>query len=199
MLPQQRVTRGSDEIPVKREQVEVIQLQGRLIRSRHAQRQFGVLEQRLLDLLLGVVAQPDTDVWKGVVEAADRVNEHIQDQVLRGGDVNLVRLRSPVQTLDKLAGSLEEGEGVRQEQPPLFGQRLPAAGTAPLMVEFDIPQALLQGEEAVAQSLLRDLQRLRRTAQAALPRQLDERRYLVRGQRQCRISNGESRRAAIPR
>jgi hypothetical protein len=137
-----------------------------------------------------VVAQPDTDVRKGVVEAADRVNEHIQDQVLRGGNMDLVWLRRPVQTLDKLAGPFEEGESVRQEQTTLFGQRLPAAGTAPLVVEFDIPQALLQGEEAVAQALLGDVQRLGRTAQTTLPRQLDERRYLVRGQRQCRIGNG---------
>src|SRR5262249_22048999 len=151
--------------------------------GRHAQRQLRVLEQRLLDLLLGVVAQPDTDVWKGVVEAADRVNEDIQDEVLRRGDVDLVRLRRTVQTLDKLAGPFEEGESVRQDQPPLFGQRLPAAGTAALMVEFHA-QPLLQGEEAVAQSLLGDVQCFSGVAQAALPRQLDERRYLVRGQRQ---------------
>ena len=117
------------------------------------------------------------------MEVADGVNEYVEDQVLRGGDVNLTRAGGTVKALDELAGTFEEGEGVRQKQSAVLGQRLTAADAATLVVQFDL-ETLLQGEQTVAQPLLGDVQYPGGQAQSALPGQLHEGLYLIRGQRQ---------------
>lgn len=67
------------------------QLRRRLVRSRDSQRHLRIVYQVLLDLLLRAVAQADADAWKLLVKAANGVNQDVQDQVLRGGDMNLLR------------------------------------------------------------------------------------------------------------
>ena len=168
-----------DQAPVQREQVGVFQARRRLVGGGHAQRQVGVAQQGLFDLLLLVVAEADADVREGAVEPPHHVNKDIEDQILSGGDVNLAGRGGFGEGLDQLTGAVEEGEGVRQEPAALFGERLGAARPAALAVQLDV-QPPLQRHQPVADALLGKVQRGGGGAEAAVPRQLHEGGHLVR-------------------
>ena len=91
-----------DETPVQRKQVQIIELPGRLVGSGHAQGDFWVAEQCVLDGLLGERRQADADLGKRLVETADRIDQHVQNQILAGDDVHFGRMAGLVENFAKL-------------------------------------------------------------------------------------------------
>jgi hypothetical protein len=70
---------------------------------------------------------------------------------------------------------------VRQELLSLFGKRLGAPGAAALAIKLRAKPGL-QGQEAIADALFRDVQNLGDVAQAALASELDECGDLIGGE-----------------
>ena len=115
-------------------------------------------------------------------EVLQDVDEQIANQILAGGDADFLRAALDVERAAELLRALEEADGVRQEAPALIGEHRRSARPAALAVELDA-QALLERQEPVSETLLRDPQHCRRRADLPLPRQLDERADLIGAER----------------
>ena len=123
------------------------------------------------------------------MEPPDGVDQDVEDEVLRGRDVNLAHAIFAGEEAAQLVGPLEERDRVRQEPLPVRRQRPPAARPPALAVQLD-PQPRLQRQQPVAHALLGDEQPVGRLAEATRPRQLDERRDLIGGKREGGIRHG---------
>ena len=87
-----------------------------------------------------------------------------------------------VERAAELLRALEETDGVWQEAPALIGEHRQSARPAALAVQLDA-ETLLEGQQAVSQSLFRDPQHRCRGADLSLPRQFDERADLIGAER----------------
>jgi hypothetical protein len=197
-LPQQRVPRRGDQPPVEREQVEVVEVGPRLVRGGDAERQVRVAEQRVLDVALGAGAQPHPDRRVRLVEGAHGVEHPVEGEVLRGGDVDLGRAGAAHEQVAELAGLLQQGDGVREEEFPLARQRRPPPRPALLVVQVHPPEFFLELDQPVPHALLGEVQGVGRPPQAPGPGQLDERGHLVGRERGRRIGHGTTSGTAPP-
>ena len=119
------------------------------------------------------------NLGKSFVKSANRIDEDIENQILRGRDMDFMRLTRFPKKLGQMLGTLKKGERMGKEKLTFRGQRLMAANTAALLIKLDT-QSLLQRQQAIANTLLGDVQDAGRPPQASLTGQLDESRYLIR-------------------
>src|SRR5262245_18975835 len=100
-----------------------------------------------------MVAQPHTNLRKRCVETADGVDQHIENEVLCGGNIDFVGLGRSGENLAQLPGTVEKGQSVRQELPALLGERLRPALPPALAVKLHA-QSALERQQTVAHALL---------------------------------------------
>ena len=91
------------------------------------------------------------------MEPADRVEHRVEREVLRRGDVDLLRPLAAAKEPREAPGTIEERDGMRQEQLPLRRERRTPPRSALLVVQRHL-QVLLQRDEPVADPLLGDVQ-----------------------------------------
>jgi hypothetical protein len=124
------------------------------------------------------------------MKPANGVDQHVQDQVLAGRDVNLVWGARLADALRQSASRFEVPLGQGQEFVSVCREGVVRPRPATFAVEFGA-NASFQDHQPIPHSLFRDVQGLGSVSEAAAARQLDERGDLVGGQRgeRHRVSN----------
>src|SRR5262249_23105680 len=115
------------------------------------------------------------------MKSAHRVDQHIEDQILAGYDVDFMRPTRIGDAFRQFAGSVEVSHGQRQELVAVRRQRVARPRTAALAVELPT-HASFQDHQPIPHALFGNMQGAGGLPQAAATRQLDKRGDMFGGE-----------------
>jgi hypothetical protein len=122
------------------------------------------------------------------VECADRVEQHVEREVLGGGDMDFAGALAGAEEIGEAAGTFQKRQGMGQKEFTLARQRPAPPRPALLVIQFRL-QPRFQGDEPVPHPLLGEMQVRGGSPQAAPARQFHECRHLIRRQRNERLDH----------
>lgn len=135
-------------------------------------------QQRVLDLPL--VHRTDAHVGGRLLprELLQHIDQHISNEVLAGGDPDLLWAGVDLERAAQLVGSFQERERVRQEASACLRENRQSARPTDLSIQLDT-YLRFEREQSIAQPLLSDRQDAGRGPELTMARYLDERGDLV--------------------
>src|SRR5687767_8909041 len=104
----------NDETPVHCEEIGILELRRRFIRSRKTESHLGVAQQCSHNFRFVHCAYPDMDVWSLVLEFFQHIDQHIAGEVLACHDVNLLSHGFQIASAAKFVGMFEKSQRMWQ-------------------------------------------------------------------------------------